>query len=459
MERITDVLQRHAAERPGGLAAADGVRRLDWAGLAAAVDARAEALRRAGIATGDRVALIAPDGIDALVDALAVLAAGGVHTPLDHRLATAEVDAAVVDLDLRWRIDRAGEPPVATGVAPVADPLGPGRSAFLRCSSGTTGAAKGVLLSHATIRARCAAANRLLALGPDDRVLWLLPMAWHFAVSIGLYLQVGAAVVFGAALRASRSAAIARDHGCTFAYVSPWHVRRLAALPPGEDLPSDLRQVVATTAALDRDSAAAFRARHGLGVRQALGIIEVGLPLCGPDAEDPAPGALGRPGPDYAVRVVDATGAALPTDATGELELRGPGLVDAYTRPWTPRDAILRDGWFNTGDLARIDASGAVTLLGRRKELINVGGVKVFPLEVEAVLAAHPDIAACRVRGEADPRTGEAVVAEIEPAAGADLDDADLARWCAERLAPLKCPARFRQLALARTPSGKVRRD
>ena len=478
---------------PATLAVVDGTLRLTRGELAAAIIAGVTTLRRHGVAPGDRVALSAPDGAPALVAALAVLHADAVHVPFDHALAPAEIlDAAGilrVDWQLRptaiaaatWELSPAPAFSNESHSASPADPLHPQRSAFLRLSSGTTGAAKGVLIARDTLAARVAAAAPALALGPADRVLWLLPMAYHFAVSILLYIGRGAGIVFGNALRASTTATIARDHAVTFAYGSPWHVRRLAELPAGS-LPTTLRQVVATTAEIDPGTAAAFRARHGIRVRQALGIIEVGLPFVSPGHDGEAPGELGEvqpafrvailpPGDEAAAAGVSATAEntdfsrhphALPPNTEGELAMAGPGLFDAYVSPWRTRVTVLDHGFFRTGDRAICDAAGRVRLLGRIKDVINVGGVKVFPLEVESVLDAHPMVAASRVRAAPDARLGEAVMAEVEVHPGTDAATiiADLETWCADRLAPMKRPGRIVVVAaLPRTGSGKVIRS
>jgi long-chain acyl-CoA synthetase len=469
---------------PAALAVVDGTLRLSRAELAAAIIAGVQSLRRLGVAPGDRVALSAPDGAPALVAALAVIHADAVHVPFDHALAPAEITAAAGVLRVDWQlrptgIDASGWALTSVRAIPEhdrassSDPLHPQRSAFLRLSSGTTGAAKGVLIARDTLAARVAAAAPALALGPDDRVLWLLPMAYHFAVSILLYIGRGAGVVFGNALRAASTATIARDHAVTFAYGSPWHVRRLAELPAGS-LPASLRQVVATTAAIDPGTAAAFRAHHGIRVRQALGIIEVGLPFVSPGHDGEAPGELGDIQPAFRLAILppgDEAGVtaemtdfsrhphALPAGTEGELAIAGPGLFDAYVSPWRARANVLDCGFFRTGDRAVCDAAGRVRLLGRIKDVINVGGVKVFPLEVESVLDAHPMVAASRVRAAPDARLGEAVMAEVAVHPGTDAATiiAELEAWCAERLAPMKRPGRIVVVdALPRTGSGKV---
>jgi long-chain acyl-CoA synthetase len=462
--RITDALDLHAGARPESLAVADGTIRLTWSALRSAVDRLSAALIAQGLRTGDRVAVHGHDGAATLVAALAVLRAGGVHAPVDHTLAEPEIAALIIALATPWRIDvpkgAAVDAPLtltATGQARTPDPLATGVSAFLRLSSGTTGAAKGVLISHDSLRERVIAANRGLRLGPDDRVLWLLPMAYHFAVSILNYLHHGAAIVFGNALRATGTAAIARDHAVTFAYGSPWHIRRLAELPAGHDLPASLTRVVSTTTALDATAAADFRARHGRGVQQGLGIIEVGLPFLSPGAQGERPGDLGAPLPDYRVALLDEHGEA--TDGPGELAIAGPGLFDAYLTPWRPRDSVLHRGFFRTGDRSERTSDGGIRLLGRLKDVINVGGVKVFPLEVESVLDAHPWVVASRVRSAPEARLGEQVHAEVQLKPDADVARVhdELSAWCAERLAPLKRPAGYTVVErLAMTASGKV---
>ncbi|MBA3698913.1 MAG: acyl--CoA ligase [Planctomycetes bacterium] len=462
--RITDALDQHAAQRPTALAVADGTARLSWGDLRTAVDALAATLTSQGLQVGDRIAVYGHDGAATLVAALAVLRAGGVHAPVDHTLTEPEIAALITALGTPWRLDvpkgasvEVALSLVATGQARTPDPLGSGVSAFLRLSSGTTGAAKGVLISHASLCDRVLAANRGLQLGPDDRVLWLLPMAYHFAVSILNYLHHGTAIVFGNALRATGTATIAREHHVTFAYGSPWHIRRLAELPVGHDLPATLTRVVSTTTALDATAAADFRTRHGRGVQQGLGIIEVGLPFLSPGAAGERPGDLGVPLPDYRIDLLDEHGE--PTAGPGELAIAGPGLFDAYLTPWRPRDTVLHRGFFRTGDRAERTADGGIRLLGRLKDVINVGGVKVFPQEVESVLDAHPWVVASRVRSAPDARLGEQVHAEVQLKPGHDVATVhdELSTWCAERLAPLKRPAAYTVVErLAMTASGKV---
>ena len=143
----------------------------------------------------------------------------------------------------------------------------------------------------------------------------------------------------------------------------------------------------------------------------------------------------------------------------GELVVAGPGMFDAYTVPWIPRDQVLSDGWFHTGDIARIDPDGFVFLLSRQIAVINLAGRKVFPEEIEAVLNRHPAVRESRVYGRSHPHLGEVVEAELVLAPdGASLDS--VREFCRVHLASYKIPTRFTVVsALPRTPvTGKIRR-
>ena len=319
--------------------------------------------------------------------------------------------------------------------------------AFIRFSSGTTGKSKGIVISHERLLERVTAANRGLKITPEDRVVWILPMAHHFAVSIMLYLLHGAATIIVNSHLAEDVLSAARRHRGTVLYGAPFHHALLAAEGSGLSWP-DLRLAVSTAAALPLATARAFDARYGVPLSQGLGVIEVGLPLLNLDAARAKPGAVGRPLPDYQAEIRE----------NGELFLKGPGMFDAYLLPWQPAAKVLHDGWFRTGDIAEVDADGDFHLLGRSHSVINVAGLKCFPEEIEAVLNEAPGVAASRVTGKPNPRFGAVPVAEIEPRdAAAPPKISSLAAHCREALSRYKVPVEFRIVAsLPRTANGKI---
>ena len=307
--------------------------------------------------------------------------------------------------------------------------------AFIRFTSGTTSARKGVALCHETIYDRIVAANQLLCIGPTDVVMWCLPMSHHFLVTIVLYLSQGATIVLARHVLSRPFLEAAHRWTGTVLYAAPFHYSILARDTSGIRLPS-LRLAVSTTCSLTHEVALNFERRFGLPLSQALGVIELGL-VCA-NVDDPVArwDSVGRPLPKYAVNIRDAE-----ADGYGDVVVSGPGFFDAYTNPWTNRDQAALDGWFATGDVGRMDSEGYLFLAGRKTAVINLAGRKVFPEEIESVLNRHPAVTESRVYGSAHPHLGEVVEAEVvlrEPTAISVLRD-----FCRGRLSADKVPSHF----------------
>jgi long-chain acyl-CoA synthetase len=400
-----------------------------------------------------RIGLDCPNGIAHVVLALGIVLSGKCLIPIAPELAAPERARVVRETGTGAIVDASGEiRPVLREAEPEFDEaaLAALNPAFIRFSSGTTGRSKGIVISHQTLFERVTAANRGLGIGPGDRIVWILPMAHHFAVSIMLYLLHGATTVIVPSHLGEDVLAAGRRHCGTVLYGAPFHHALLAADASGLPWP-DLRLAVSTAAALPLATAHAFEARFGLPLSQALGVIEVGLPLINLLSAREKPDSVGRPQPDYQ--------AAIRGD--GELYLRGPGMFDAYLLPWRTRAEVLdADGWFRTGDLARMDDNGDFFLLGRSHSVINVGGLKCFPEEIEAVLMQAPGVAAARVSGREHPRFGAVPVAEIEPSDPANPPSlAALATLCRQALANYKSPVSYKFVEkIPRTASGKIQR-
>lgn len=400
-----------------------------------------------------RVALSFPSGPDYIALALAILKAGGCFLPVPDELTQREGDEllSITSADLLMTGEgQISQLPHATAPVFPVDELNALNPAFIRFSSGTTGRAKGIVLSHESLLERITAANEVLRIGRGDRVLWMLPMAHHFAVSIVLYLYHGATTVLVPSSSREGLLKPARDHKATVIYGSPYHFAMLAAEPGAARLP-DLRLAVSTAFSLPESTALAFAEKFELPLRQGLGIIEAGLPLLNTDAAKSKPCSIGKPTPSF---------AAMLDEETGELLLQGPGMLDAYLSPWQTRDSILCDDWLATGDIAERDADGCYFLRGRTRTVINVGGLKCFPEEVEAVLRQHPSVAAARVIGRAHPGLGAAPVAEIVAAEAENPPSViELRKHCQQQLAAYKIPIGFQFVSsLPLTSSGKISR-
>ena len=429
---------------------------------------RGEGVPRVGLACGN--------GIDYIVLALAILKAGGCLVPVAEELADAEREELIERSGLcgvvlgnrekTWRAQAIGwEESTGAGWMPLGNceighevefsALDP---AFIRFSSGTTGRSKGVVLSHRKLEERIVAANAALGIGPGDRVLWMLPMAHHFAVSIVLYLYHGACTVIGTSHLAASVLETARTTRATVIYGAPFHYSLLAADKGGFSWP-DLRLPVSTAAPLSAAVAEGFFKRFSKPLVQGFGIIEIGLPLLNTGGAEDTPTAVGRPLPAFDVELRDDEGLPVAVGNLGELWIKGPGMFDAYLSPWQPVEEACVNGWFPTGDLAETDAAGRVFIRGRKKSVINVSGMKVFPEEVEAVLDRHPAVARCRVFGIVHGVLGNLPAAEVVMREGTSADARELIRWCRKSLSAHKVPVRVTPVAaLSMTASGKLRR-
>jgi len=488
MMNIVDLLFAHCDR--GAVALLCGELSLTYKALEDAVDRTVRALFQAGLPKPvagfvPRVGLACPNGPEHVILALAVLRAGGCLVPVAGELATPEREALIRTVGVHALVLAAGMPwpgrqaqrchavelpelSATLFLEPQRSPLELGfdepsiaalSPAFIRFSSGTTGQSKGIVLSHASLLERIETGNRRMGITPDDRVVWILPMAHHFAVSIMLYLLNGATTIVVRNHLAEDVLDSALDHHGTVLYGAPFHHALLAREPTARPWHS-LRLAVSTAAALPLATARAFDARYGVPLSQGFGIIEAGLPLLNTAAPREKPDSVGNALDDIALELRDpGTGAVVPDGEVGELFLHADGMLDAYLNPWHLRGEILAEGrWFQTGDLARRDADGFVFLMGRTNSVINSSGLKCFPEEVEAVLQLHPGVRAVRVSGREHPHFGAVPVAEVvagEPAPSVT----SLEQHCRNALAAYKIPVEFCFVKeLPRTSSGKLRR-
>lgn len=435
-------------------------------------------LRSQGIEPGQRVGLCAPNGLPYLPAAFGLLESGACLVPIATNLTPAEVSDILARVDVNGCLSWSGGElfqgsPVAASVhggpcdgftfqwidrerdAPT--PFHRVNPAFVRFTSGTTARSKGVVLSHEATAARVEACDRVLSFSPEDRIAWVLPLAYHFAVTMVAYVRAGAHVLLCApTLPASLADAIRRTNASVL-YASPLHFERMSHVEPAAPLTS-LRLALSTSAPIAAAVMARFESAYGVPVGQAYGLIEAGLPCINLGTEGFDPGSVGAPVPGYEIAVFAEEGQRLSQNARGEIGIRGSGLFSAYYAPWMLREQITRDGWFMTSDIGRLDDAGALRLEGRKAAVIFVAGLKFFPEEVEECINQFPGIKECRVFGRPHSRLGEVPCAEIAvSSAGVDLEG--LRAHCARLLSSYKVPLDFTMVAaVPRTPGGKILR-
>jgi long-chain acyl-CoA synthetase len=470
--KVLDRLREHAKARPEHPAlvvdAGDRSEVVSYARLVSDLDALGAELRAKGVLPGDRCGLRARQGRPFVEAALGILAADACLVPIPEDTAGDALVAAVAESSLHHLLEALPERrfeshPDAAAVDGAGDAVFRGLSpAYMRFTSGTTHLRKGVIVGASAVSARLENGNASLGIGPDDRILWLLPMAHHFLVSVLLYLRFGATILLPRSSFAAPVLDFANRERASVFYASPYHYGMLAKDASERGLES-VRLAVSTADGLREETALRFLERFGFPLVQALGIIEVGLPVMNRVSAATKPTALGRPAPGYRVWLRDGDGTPLADSDpghTGEICIAGEGLFDAYLRPFTLAGDVLEDGSFRTGDQGWFDADGDLHLSGRRSNRINMAGMKFFGEEVEAALDTHPAIAASRVSARLHPHLGEIPVAEIVIETGAEAPDRKtLAAHLRGRLAGYKVPREFTVVdALPRTPTGKIQR-
>ena len=342
--------------------------------------------------------------------------------------------------------------------------LDPARDlALLPYSSGTTGLAKGVMLTHRAIVTNVAQMQVALDQNPDDRAMAVAPFFHAVGLNViaGVTLRTGGTIVTMPRFDLEAYFGLIETHRLTISVVVPPIVLAMARHPAADrfDL-SSLRLVGCGAAPLAADLQQDCATRIGCPVGQGYGMTEAVAAMTLVDMHAPiAPGSCGVLLPGMEARIVDVmTGEDLPADATGELWVRGPQLMTGYLgNPTATAATVDADGWLRTGDLTRIDVDGNVFVEDRLKELIKVKGMQVAPAEVEAVLRTHPAVADAAVIPIPDDRAGERPKAVVVAAGAASA--AEILAHVAARLAAHKCPREIAFVdAIPTSPSGKILR-
>jgi long-chain acyl-CoA synthetase len=331
-------------------------------------------------------------------------------------------------------------------------------------SSGSTGRPKLVPRTHR----QCAAEAELYAaigLTAEDKILGAIPLFHTYGMGACLFGGAisGATVVLledphPFLLRRHRALELIEAEGVTVFPGVPFNFRLMAEAPAGADL-SSLRLCFSAGTALPRSSFEAFGERFGVLVRQLYGSTETGI-ISANLSEDPVATfeSVGAPLGEARVAVVDDEGGPLPVGETGEVTVMSPAATEGYAEMDEPNRQAFRKGWYFTGDLGRLDDDGLLYLAGRKKLLIEIGGYKVDPIEVQDVVEAHPSIEEAIVVGAPGKVEGEELVKAVA-VPSEDCEEREVIAFCRERLANFKVPqlVEFRD-EIPKNPLGKVLR-
>lgn len=349
-------------------------------------------------------------------------------------------------------------PAVAAGMATAAD------DAFILLTSGTASRPKMVPLTQASVCRSAYNAGAVLRLTGEDRLLNVLPLFHAHGLISGVLtaLSAGSSVICTSGFDALSFFACLRDLRPTwYTAVPAIHRALLSAAEAQADVVShcSLRVIRSASSSLAPAVLEGLEALFGVPVIETYGMTEGASQIAANPMERRKVGSVGRPaGPEIAI--MDERGRMLPVGARGEIMLRGPTVTRGYCDDAAATAAAFRDDWFRTGDLGFLDADGYLFIAGRIKDIINRGGQKVSPEEVEQVLLRHPDVLEAAAFAMPHPRLGEAVAAAIVPKPKAMLDADQLRKFAATLLAGYKVPSVIHlATTLPKGASGKIKRS
>lgn len=490
---LPELLARVAISHPEGIALlAPGRRGLTFGGLAAQMAEVQAALNACGLAREDRVGLVLPNGPEMATAFLGVVCAA-ICAPLNPGFRREELDFYFGDLGLGAVVIEAGSdsparaaahsrgieiielassPSAAAGEfllsgtrgrAVTPKPSADADVALLLHTSGSTSRPKLVPLSHRNLCASAANVAHTLGLSSDDRCLSIMPL-FHIHGLVGALLSslaAGAGVVCAGDFSAPRFfAALAEFEPTWYTGVPTMHQAILTHAKAERISDHRLRFIRSSSAPLPPALMAELEARFGVPVIEAYGMTEAAHQM----ASNPLPPAVRKPGsvglaagPEIAI--ADDHGALVPPGQIGEVVIRGVNVTPGYEHDTSANRASFAGGWFHTGDLGRLDEDGYLFLTGRLKEIINRGGEKISPREIDEALLEHPAVAEAIAFARPHPTLGEDVVAAVVPRPTASADPRAIRAFLFERLSASKVPSQVVIVsAIPRGPTGKPQR-
>jgi long-chain acyl-CoA synthetase len=492
---VNTLLERHASRHADKVfvESPDQGARITFGELEALSRRFANLLTDEGVRSGDRISLIADNGIEGLIVFWGALRAGVIVNPINVEIREKHVSQILHDVAPKavfWSTELTLDPRgLATGVAPWT-PFGrwtapgaagdelfarlatasdaavtarPGRAdwSLINYTSGTTDAPKGAIWTHEAYYAMCESPVERLALTETDTILDYRHFSWSSPqiLSIGPALLTGATLVLAHKFSQNRFFDWLRDYRVTVAVGIPTVINMLLARPVAvtkAELPV-LRFMTSSTAPLSVEKHMEFEKTYGIPIVQLAGGTETGF-MCGNSPGHRKLGSIGRPTLNIRLQILDDAGRELPPGQEGEMVVSGRQLASAYWQGPAALVPIPQDG-FRNGDLARRDDEGFVYITGRKKDVVIKGGVNIASLEITNCLLQHADVADAATLGVRDDIYGEVPVGFVALRPGRAADAAALVDHCRARLAAFKVPAAVVVLeTVPKNANGKIDR-
>jgi len=433
---------------------------------------------------GDRIGIWLTNRPEYIPALMGILQAGGVAVPINHFLKPSEVQYLAADSGLRALITEDSLLDSLQAVCQqlpnlkicMADEFIDGlhdredattpyveRSdsdlAVIIYTSGTTGRPKGAMLSHGNLNHNLESCVQALEAVDADRFALLLPMFHSFMLTVGMLLpiRVGGSIVLIKSLHPPKNIIQEIMHRqATVLPAIPQLFRALTSIPPEINLP--LRLCVSGAAPLPAEILEQFTARHSLPLLEGYGLSEASPvvsfnPIRGPQK----PGSVGVPVADVEVSIQDERGQEISRGEIGEICVRGGNVMQGYWKKPDETKAAIRSRWLLTGDMGYMDEDGYLFITDRKKDMLLVNGMNVYPREIEEVLYRFPGVREAAVVGRPDPRKGDQPVAFVSADTGVTLQEKAILTFLKDQLAAYKVPRQILiRPSLPRTATGKI---
>lgn len=491
---LAHYLERSAAQFPDRIAVRHEGQIVTYGELNTRCNRLAAGLQQRGLSAGDRCALMMPNSIHTITAYNAIAKLGAVVIPInflyrEHELKHIFADSkpkAFIGVDpylneIRPVLKASADTPIRLALGAPDDgeftdlqaadaddkdfatyAADDDETLNILYTSGTTGVPKGVMLTHGNL----ASEARILAemrekLDPQAVVIGVLPLYHIYGITsvLNVSMYLGLTIELFTQFDPEKVIAVAEQEKQTILFAVPTMYNRLIQ-SAGEKQPQNptLKFCVSGGASLPVEFLHRFEALFGTKIYEGYGLTEAPVCIENPYGGLTKAGSIGLPIPEFSAKIVDSDGKAVRPGETGELLIKGPGVMKGYLNRPAETEETLKDGWLHTGDIARTDEDGYVYIVDRKKDLVIRGGYNVYPREIEEIIYQLPEILEVAVIGVPHDDFGEEVAAIVVLQDGADMDPKVIQDYVKKRVAPYKYPRiiRINRDPLPKSGTGKI---
>ncbi len=483
------ILSEHAVKRAKKVCLKFDKREITYSEIDNLVNLTSGGLQETGLNTGDRVAILMDNCPEYIVSYFAILRAGGVAVPVNTFLIAGEISYILKDAGCNILIYgtayRKLIPDIKKQVPGVRTLVfedipqkiracysgESNETAVILYTSGTTGFPKGAMLTHGNLLSNTESCRQVFQFSERDRVLLFLPLfhSFTFTVCVLLPFYSGGSIVLLESVKPfSRVISSIMKDRITLLVAVPAVYNILAR----KKVPFFIKMIlklfvrvracVSGASSLPVDTVTAIEEKFGIPLIEGYGLTEASpVVAVNPIYGVRKPGSVGPPIPGVEVALRhDGNGAEQSAGGPGELMVKGPNVMKGYHNKVTETDEVLKSGWLYTGDMARIDEDGYIYIVDRKKDVIIVDGMNIYPREVEDAACLHPAVEECAMVGVPDGKGSETTVIYIKKKDGTVIDDMDIRKHLKGLVAGFKIPRRARFIdEFPKTATGKIRKN